>query len=139
VVDRDRVLGKVDELDGYLRELRSIAPATLEEYRTVEKKRACERLLQIAIEAVVDVCALLVTGLRLGVPSEENDVFDKLARAGAISVERATVLHRMKGFSNLLVHEYVRIDDRIVFETLRDRLGDFDEFRREILATIRTL
>jgi len=31
VVDRDRVLAKLDQLDGYLSELRSIVPARFEE------------------------------------------------------------------------------------------------------------
>ena len=52
VIDRERLL---DELDGYLRELRSIAPAQFEQYRTVEKKRACERLLQVSVETVIAV------------------------------------------------------------------------------------
>src|SRR5262249_45765474 len=85
VVDRDRVLGKLDELEGYLQELRSIAPRTLEEYARIEVKRSCERLLQLAIEATIDTCAMLVRGLRLGLPAEEDDFFDKLARRGAIS------------------------------------------------------
>ena len=44
----------------------------------------------------------------------------------------------MKGLRNLLVHEYGRINDEIVFETVRGRLGDFDAFRNEILAFLRT-
>src|SRR5436309_14835225 len=72
VVDRDRVLAKLDRLDGYLSELRSIVPARFEEYLRVERKRACERLAQVAVEAVLDVCALLVPGLRLGLPGEED-------------------------------------------------------------------
>lgn len=50
MVDRDRVLTKLDELDGYVRELRSIVPASLEAYLAVEKKRACERLIQVSVE-----------------------------------------------------------------------------------------
>lgn len=45
MVDRDRVLAKLDELDGYLDELRTITPRNLEEYARIEKKRSCERLL----------------------------------------------------------------------------------------------
>jgi len=44
----------------------------------------------------------------------------------------------MKGLRNLLVHEYGRVDDEIVFETVRERLGDFDAFKREILAFLRS-
>jgi uncharacterized protein YutE (UPF0331/DUF86 family) len=53
VIDRERILTKLDELDGYLGEIRSIAPDRLEEYRRIEKKRACERLLQLLVETTM--------------------------------------------------------------------------------------
>ncbi len=134
MIDRERILAKLDELDGYLRELRSIAPAEFSEYQIIEKKRACERLLQVSVEAAIDVCALLVAGLRLGLPGEEDDLFEKLLRREVISSSMAVVLKRMKGLRNLLVHEYGRINDEIVFETVRQRLGDFDAFKREVLG-----
>ena len=134
MIDRDRTLARLDELDGYLGELRTIVPATLQEYRTVEKRRSCERLLQVSIEIAVDVCSLLVAGLRLGLPGDENDLFEKLADRGVISRPLADLLRRMKGMRNILVHEYGRVDDELIFETATSRLGDFDGFRREILA-----
>ena len=137
MVDRDRVLAKLDELDGYLRELRSILPDRFEAYLAIEKKRACERLVQIAVEAALDVCALLVAGMRLGLPGEEDELFEKLARSQAISEAMADTLRRMKGLRNLLVHEYGRVNDRIVFEVVSQRLGDFEGFKREVLAFLR--
>ena len=137
MIDRERLLAKLDELDGYLRELRSIAPAELEQYQMVEKKRACERLLQVSVEAVIDFCALLVAELRLGLPGAEDDLFEKLLHRGVISTATTTVLMRMKGLRDLLVHEYGRMNDEIVYETVRDRLGDFDGFKRGILAWLR--
>jgi uncharacterized protein YutE (UPF0331/DUF86 family) len=137
VVDRDRVLAKLDDLDGYLRELRAIAPTRFEEYLAIEKRRACERLLQVCVEAVIDTCALLVTGLRLGLPAEADDLFAKLAERGVLAAATVGTLRRMKGLRNLLFHEYGRIDDRVVFETVPRRLGDFDAFTREVLAFLR--
>jgi uncharacterized protein YutE (UPF0331/DUF86 family) len=43
----------------------------------------------------------------------------------------------MNGLRNLLVHEYRRVNDQIVFETICDRLGDFDTCTREILDFLR--
>ncbi len=137
MIDRDRILAKLDQLDGYLAELRSVAPERLAEYLAVEKKRACERLLQVSVEAVIDVCALLVSGLRLGLPGEEDDVFEKLSGRGVISTPMADTLRRMKGLRNLLVHEYGRINDELVFDTVRQRLGDFEAFKREVLEFLR--
>jgi len=56
-LDRERILAlaKIDELNSYLDELKGIAPKSFEEYQRIEKKRACERLLQVSIEAVIDM------------------------------------------------------------------------------------
>ena len=100
------MLAKLDELDGYLDELRAVTPRDLEEYARIEKKRSCERLLQLAVEATIDACAMLVSGLRLGLPGEENDLFEKLARRGVISEGMTETLRRMKGMRSILMHEY---------------------------------
>ena len=134
MVDRERVLAKLDELDRYVGELRTIAPDRFESYRELEKKRACERTIQMCVEVVVDTCALLVIGLRLGLPGEPNDLFEKLARHGAISSGIAETLQQMKGLRNILVHEYGDVDDERIFRVIRDRLGDFEVFKREILT-----
>ena len=138
MLDRERILGKIDQLEGYLRELRTIVPQDFAAYQKVEKRRACERLLQLSIGAVIDVCHLLVTGLRLGIPAEEDDLFEKLEAAGVISPQTRETLREMKGFRNILVHEYARIDDRMVYEVARSRVGDFETFKEEILRYLKT-
>ena len=138
MLDRDRILSKLDELDGYLAELRQIVPDSYARYmESVEKRRACERLLQISIECVIDVCALFVSGLRLGLPAEDDDLIEKLEQAALISAEMAKALRTMKGFRNILVHEYGRVDNAIVFSMATTRLQDFTFFRTEIAHALR--
>lgn len=137
LLDRERILAKIDELDGYLRELNQIKPTKFEEYQKIEKKRSCERLLQLCIESVIDTCALLVVGLRLGLPAEEDDLFEKLEQGGIITSSRKETLRSMKAFRNILVHEYGHVDDRIVYEVLQNKLDDFEGFKQEILQAIR--
>jgi len=136
VVDRDRILAKLDQLEGYPQELRQILPESFEEHHKVEKKQACERILQIAIEATIDICHMFVQGLRLGLPSEENDVFEKLSQAGVISPQMVATLKHMKGMCNILVHEYGRVDDRIVYDQAHKGIHDFARFKGEILAAL---
>jgi len=38
----------------------------------------------------------------------------------------------MKGFRNILVHRYGKIDDKLAFRILKENLGDFYEFMKEI-------
>ena len=138
MLDRNRVLVKIDQLERYLRELRQVLPEDFTSYQKVEKKRACERLLQVSIEAAIDICHLLVSGLRLGIPSEEDDLFEKLKAAGVLSPKASEVLKEIKGFRNILVHEYTRLDDKIVYELAGTRLGDFEAFKQEILSYLKT-
>jgi len=133
MLDRERILARIDQLEGYLGELREAVPEDFAAYQKVEKRRACERLLQISIEAVIDICHLLVEGLRLGIPSEEDDLFAKLVEAGVISSRMEGTLKEMKGFRNILVHEYAHIDDEIVFQMAKTRHDDFAVFKQEVL------
>ena len=69
MIDKEKILSKVDELNRYLDELDEIKPSEYEEYKSsIEKKRSCERILQISIESVIDVCIILFSNLKLGIP-----------------------------------------------------------------------
>jgi len=126
-------------LDSYLSELESVMPKSCEEHMSsVEKKRSCERLLHILIECVIDVCALMVKGLRLGLPSEEEDLFEKLERKKVISKEMKERLKLMRGLRNILVHRYAEVDDELVFENLGN-VNDFREFGKEVSSFLRKL
>lgn len=136
MVDRDRVLAKVDQLEAYLGELAQIMPASFSEYMKIEKRRSCERLLQLSIECAIDICKQFVSGLRLGLPSEENDLFEKLLQRGILSEEMVGTLKTMRGFRNILVHEYATVDNQLVYEVLTRHLEDFQKFKAEILRAI---
>lgn len=132
-MDEKRILAKIDELESYLNELETVSPKTREEYvSSLKEKRACERLLQISIESVLDICNILISNLKLGLPSDEGDVLKKLNEKKIISKKMNSILESMKGFRNILVHKYGSVDDELVFENL-GRLSDFTDFKEEIL------
>lgn len=138
MLDRERILAKIDELNGYVRELHQVTPGTFAEYmQSIEKRRACERLLQISIECIIDICGLLVAGLRLGLPAEEDDLFEKLERATLLPKDVVDTMRSMKGFRNILVHEYGGIDNAIVYKMATSRVQDIESFTREIIQTLR--
>lgn len=133
MLDKDRILAKIDEFDGYLKELDQVVPANFEEYKRIEKKRSCERLLQLCIECLLDISSMFVSGLRLGLPSEENDLFNKMKKKGLISEDIARLLKQMRGVRNILIHEYAIIDNKIIYDILKTQLKDFDRIRKEFI------
>jgi len=43
-----------------------------------------------------------------------------------------------KSFKNISVREYARVDDKIVYQPTKSKLGDFEAFKREILRYTET-
>ena len=139
MLDKERILGKVDDLNSYLDELKQVVPVNFEEYQKIEKKRSCERLLQLCIECDVDVCKLFVSGLKLGLPSEENDLFTKMQKKKIISKKMGSLLKEMRAFRNILIHDYASVDDELIYEKAQTRLEDFKTFKKEVLTALNNL
>jgi len=69
-------------------------------------------------------------------PEEYKDVFEILEESSIIPKPLSKRLQNMARFRNLLVHQYTRIDERIVFKILKEDLKDVKEFVRCILNFI---
>ena len=79
---------------------------------------------------------MIVAGLRLGIPLEENDIFEKLQNKGIITPEIVEMLKEMRGFRNILVHEYAIVDDELIYRMVKERLSDFKKIKKAILKGI---
>lgn len=136
-MDKERILSKFKEMDEYLDELGKIEIKNFDNYvRSIEKRRTVERLMQILVECVLDICNIVYSGLRVGMPFNEEEVFLKIREKGIISNEMGDVLIGMKGFRNILVHKYGKVSDKIVFKMFKEKVGDFEKFRKEILGKV---
>jgi uncharacterized protein YutE (UPF0331/DUF86 family) len=136
-MDKERIYIKLDEIDQYLKEIEEIIPSSSAEYSTDPmRKRALERLIQITVESVMDVSAILVKEMRLGLPYGEEDFLDKISGT-VLSPVLVEKLREMKGFRNILVHGYSQIDDERVYEILTNDIEDVIEFKEAVIEFLR--
>lgn len=137
-MDKKRILTLVDFIENYTQELEQHLPPHFKVYnQNIEKQRFCERTLQLLIEVCIDVAHLLVKELKLGLPDEEETVFEKLKDREIISEEMYLKLKQMKKFRNVLIHRYTKIDNSLVYLNATENAGDFQTFKQEILAFLR--
>jgi uncharacterized protein YutE (UPF0331/DUF86 family) len=90
--------------------------------------------LQRSCEAAIDLAMHVVRVRRLGIPQETRDAFVFLHEAGLVDPVLAQRMMAMVGFRNVAVHDYRRLDLAIVRAILVDRLDDFLDFTRAMLA-----
>lgn len=91
------------------------------------------RRMQIAVENCIDIATHLAAGLDLPRKERASDVFLLLGKNEIISKEIARQLAGAVGFRNILVHEYTKIDYRLAYSSLADKLSDLNQFAKEVL------
>jgi uncharacterized protein YutE (UPF0331/DUF86 family) len=129
IMDNDRLLEKIDEMENYLRELEEYLPEQEEDYlNNGLRKRACERTFQLACENLLDICNLIISEKGYGMPSDSKDSVRKLAENRILPASLSTRLEELVGFRNMLVHQYGRVDDSRSYSFLNMELKDFYEF-----------
>jgi uncharacterized protein YutE (UPF0331/DUF86 family) len=89
--------------------------------------RAVKYAFVTAIEACLDVAQHICASEGWGPPSTNADALVVLGRHGVLDADLARRLAQAVGFRNVLVHEYVTVDDAIVERRLDD-LSDLDGF-----------
>lgn len=72
----------------------------------------------------------VISDLALGVVDHHSDIPVVLAAKGYISADLKEEWIRMIGFRNILVHDYLDIDLRIVYDALRNRLSTIEALQR---------
>ncbi len=135
MTDVELVEKRLGFIDTCLRELRQLArPGELA--TDVREQRFVEHTLQLAIQAALDIASHIVSEERLGEPSTNRELFDRLARAGWIGSDLAGRVSNMAGFRNVLVHGYTEVDLEIVRDVLANHLGDLDSYIAAVRARL---
>ncbi|GIV59413.1 MAG: hypothetical protein KatS3mg043_0502 [Rhodothermaceae bacterium] len=80
-----------------------------------------------SIQIVINLACALVSRHNLGYPKSYADCLRLLVEHGYLDPERGGHLIRAVGPRNLLVHEYLDVDDALVFAAL-ERLDDLAAF-----------
>ncbi len=131
---------KLQEIEESVSLIQDNLPDSPEEFAKMGLVRdGMYKQLEFAIENVFDICAIINTDLRLGIPADDEDMIAHLVDRSIISEVMRVKLKGMKGFRNILVHRYGKIDDRLVFTLLRERIGDFREFSESIRNVLKQM
>lgn len=80
-----------------------------------------------AIESCVDAAQHVCGAEGWGPPQDNGDAMTVLADHGVLDDELARKMRQAVGFRNVLVHDYVDVDDAVVRRRLDD-LGDLEDY-----------
>lgn len=100
-------------------------------------RRTIERYLQLALEAAFDIANHIINEEGLRKPQEYRDSMDILAENKILPGSFAFRFSAAAGFRNILVHDYVKLNNEKVFVHFKKDSKDIETFLKYIVKYLR--
>ena len=127
MVNKEVIRKRLNKLDEYLGFLYRLRKHSFDAFvGTPEYYGSAERFLHLSIEAINDIGNHIIADDALGVVDSYGDIPTILNEKSIITHEMREKWIRMIGFRNTLVHEYIEIDRKIVYQVLQGGLADIE-------------
>jgi uncharacterized protein YutE (UPF0331/DUF86 family) len=89
--------------------------------------------IQRLSEAAIDIAMHIVAELDLGVPQNSRESFQFLAENNLIEEDLAERLKAMVGFRNIAVHEYQKLNLKIVESIIENEIEKIKDFSQKMI------
>lgn len=122
-------------MTAYADELSSHLVGSLDDYlRDATRRRAVERLAQVVVENAIDVNNLILEREGSAPAPTARQSFEDVHNLGAIDDYVLDRFQRYVGMRNRIVHDYDRLDNRIIYYSARRLINDARQYIRCIYA-----
>lgn len=123
------VTERLAAMQGYLEELGEVAASTREQYlENRPLRRAGERLLQLVVESATDAARMYMLGRGWNPGPSHAACLQNMAKRNLLRHDLASRLIRYVSVRNVVVHDYLTIDDEAVFRQIQEASAVFGEF-----------
>lgn len=130
---KQRIMFMQDNLEK-LNRLRKIdRDIFVKDFRNVD---SAKYLLQVTIEAMIDISNHIIARNRWGRPETNKESFKILAESGIIERKYINTYFAMAKFRNRIVHMYFDINNGMIYEIIQNNLRDLEAFIKTIVKNI---
>ena len=134
MVDRSLILAKVSSVKNHLNRVKQKSTIGLTTFlKDLDSQESILFNLQMAIQNCIDIAAHIISEEGLGVPGSTNEMFYLLEENGYLDSEVTEKMIAAVGFRNLIVHEYGKVDLKLVFEVAQKDITDLEEYFKVVL------
>ncbi len=140
VVRPDVIRARLKKLREMLAELKKIhSRGSAAYYDDPILQLAAERALQVALQCILDIGNHMIVELGLPLPKRNDEILETLGKANLIPRELVVRLKGLGGLRNILVHDYLSLDQQVLYEEHLQQLDDLRDFMKSIAAYLKNL
>lgn len=134
----DAIKTKLKIIDENIELVKGNLPEKVNEFKALGLvKDGIYKKIEASIQEIIGICSIINSDLKLGIPSNRDDIIIALKNNNILSSKMAEKIKGLKGFRNFLVHRYGKINDDVAFKDIKQGLSDFALFKEEILNFIK--
>jgi len=129
MVNTEIIKKRLEQLNLSVNKVKRYQSISLEEFLNDDiVQDVVEYNLFISINMMVDIAVHIVVDNKLGTPNTMSEAFEILYKEKYISQEDLNKYKNMVAFRNILSHEYVKVDKKLVFDIMKKNLADFERY-----------
>ncbi|HOJ11696.1 MAG TPA: DUF86 domain-containing protein [Clostridiales bacterium] len=123
------IIEKLIKLREYIEQIKKIKPDSYEQYVSkITIKYAIERIIQLIMDIALDINNILLAyNKRPPAPDYYNSFID-IAECGVLDSAFAVSIAPSTGLRNRLIHEYEKINDEIVFNSINKIISEYQKY-----------
>lgn len=129
MVDVEVIKQRLNQLSTSLNKIERFKEISLEEFLEDDIiQDVVEYNLFIAINMMIDIATHIVVDNNMGNPETLGEAFSILNKEKYLNDAETKIYRNMVGLRNILSHEYLKIDKRIIYSVLKNNLVDIKKF-----------
>lgn len=129
MVDVEVIKQRLNQLSTSINKIERFKEISLEEFLKDDIiQDVVEYNLLIAINMMIDIATHIVVDNNMGSPETLGEAFNILNKEKYLNDKETKVYRNMVGLRNILSHEYINIDKKIIYSILKNNLIDIKKF-----------
>jgi uncharacterized protein YutE (UPF0331/DUF86 family) len=137
MVDRDLLLAKSAGVRAHIDRIAAKSGEDLQIFTSdVDRQDIVAFNLHLAIENCIDIAAHIISENGWGVPGSASEMLYMLEEKGLIDRELTERMIKAVGLRNLIVHEYGKIDLKLLFAAVRNNLEDLNSYLASLFKSL---
>lgn len=135
MIDKEMVKNKISRIQQDLTHLREFIGFSFDEAaKNYKTHKIIERIIEVIINEAIDINQhIIVEKGEKDLPFDFRQSFLLLVDIGVYPREFAQQISKSVGLRNILVHEYLKLDEKIFYKSIKDCYEDYTKYCRYIL------
>lgn len=131
-MDNDVIYNKINIIERCLIRIKEVYDNNPENLMNYTKQDSIILNIQRVVEACIDISMYIVSKKKLGIPQNSRDAFEVMHNNDLLSDKMLKSIKGMIGFRNIAVHNYQKLNLKVIEKVIENHLVDFEAFISEV-------